>query len=269
MNATARLTELRECVKGILGAEMADRERRDDALRLIEALQADLLEMSNAAIVPEGWQIVPKAATEEMRCATHDGPLCAGEHVMNESNRAWLGDMYAAMLESAPRPSLPTITGEEMRKLIRTRILERCAGGGDTIFVTRDPDIEDTSISWATDEEAAANIARFRYDLRSGKYQGARGLVFEWKEMPNGYTSAHPHLHYAATVFRSRRGDGWCYRINGRRGRDGLETKEVAMKQAEESIRDRVEQRATEARAFLGSESETQTTATEKAGFEA
>lgn len=98
-----RLSELKECVKGILGAEMSDNERRDDALRLIEIVQSSFDARERAAVVvPEGWQLVPKIATEEMRLAAHDGPLLAGEHAMNESNREWLGDMYASMLEAAP-----------------------------------------------------------------------------------------------------------------------------------------------------------------------
>jgi hypothetical protein len=100
------LSELTECVKGILGADMSDNERRDDALSLIEIIGSSFeshpARASASPIIPEGWQLVPMTATEEMLRAAHDGPLLAGEHSMNESNREWLGEMYAAMIEASP-----------------------------------------------------------------------------------------------------------------------------------------------------------------------
>lgn len=93
------LSELKECLNGVLGAETRDSERLDDGVRLIEKMRESY---DLGADVPEGWQVVPKIATEAMRLAAHDDPLGAGEHAMTEANRVWLGDMYATMLAAAP-----------------------------------------------------------------------------------------------------------------------------------------------------------------------
>lgn len=189
------LSELTECLNGVLGAEMSDRERVDDAIRLVDAIRSSY---DSGALAPEGWQLVPKVATEAMRLAAHDGPLLAGEHVMTESNREWLGDMYATMLESAPA----------------------CAH-----FSTR----REVPVDGRT-------VKRY-----------VESLPIEWSKQAGGYDTSAPHPYYSATVYRTPRGDGWSYRINGRSGRDDLGSRDEAMTEAQDSIRERLRERLQEA----------------------
>ena len=48
---------------------------------------------------PEGWQLVPVDPTEEMCEAGANAPL-----KVRQSEKCWIGDIYASMLASAPSP---------------------------------------------------------------------------------------------------------------------------------------------------------------------
>jgi hypothetical protein len=151
--------------------------------------------------IPEGWQLVPKIATEEMRLAAHDGPLLAGEHVMNESNREWLGEMYVSMLEAAPSVETQTPTTDRSHVPIDGRMVKR----------------------------------------------HVEALRIEWSKQQNGYETTAPHPYFSATVYRPAGSQEWSYRVNGRIGRDGLESRDAAVAAAEETLRDRLQERLQDA----------------------
>ena len=50
-------------------------------------------------MVPEGWQLVPVVPTEEMCEAGANAPL-----KVRQSEKCWIGDIYAFMLAAAPKP---------------------------------------------------------------------------------------------------------------------------------------------------------------------
>ena len=50
-------------------------------------------------VTPEGWQLVPVVPTEEMCEAGANAPL-----KVRQSEKCWIGDIYASMLASAPSP---------------------------------------------------------------------------------------------------------------------------------------------------------------------
>lgn len=50
-------------------------------------------------VTPEGWQLVPVVPTEEMCEAGANAPL-----KVRQSEKCWIGDIYASMLAAAPKP---------------------------------------------------------------------------------------------------------------------------------------------------------------------
>lgn len=50
-------------------------------------------------VTPEGWQLVPVVPTEEMCEAGANAPL-----KVRQSEKCWIGDIYASMLAVTPKP---------------------------------------------------------------------------------------------------------------------------------------------------------------------
>ena len=99
MGAELRLTE--EQAKGL-----AERMPQSGVFQIIDdqplcmAKRIEELEAQVRALTtPEGWQLVPVVPTEEMCEAGANAPL-----KVRQSEKCWIGDIYASMLAAAPKP---------------------------------------------------------------------------------------------------------------------------------------------------------------------
>ena len=94
------LAELLRDLHGYIGASIpqtiSEHYRGCDLLDRIDAAMAGSLPSTFA---PEGWQLVPVDPTEEMCEAGANAPL-----KVRQSEKCWIGDIYASMLASAPSP---------------------------------------------------------------------------------------------------------------------------------------------------------------------
>jgi hypothetical protein len=57
---------------------------------------AEYVDANIAALRAAGCALVPVEPTEAMLRAAHDGPLMAGDHVMEQKQREWLSEMWSA-----------------------------------------------------------------------------------------------------------------------------------------------------------------------------
>ena len=76
------------------------REMKRIAMKRVDGMLDRDLELSRLqSLMQEGWQLVPVDPTEEMCEAGANAPL-----KVRQSEKCWIGDIYASVLASAPSP---------------------------------------------------------------------------------------------------------------------------------------------------------------------
>lgn len=90
------LRDLHEYIGTSIPRTVSDHYRGCDLLERIDAAMAGSLPSTFA---PEGWKLVPAVPTEEMCEAGANAPL-----KVRQSEKCWIGDIYASMLAAAPKP---------------------------------------------------------------------------------------------------------------------------------------------------------------------
>ena len=76
------------------------REMNLIAMKRVDGMLDRDLELSRLqSLMSEGWQLVPVEPTEEMCEAGANAPL-----KVRQSEKCWIGDIYASMLAAAPKP---------------------------------------------------------------------------------------------------------------------------------------------------------------------
>lgn len=90
------LRDLHEYICASIPQTISEHYRGCDLLERIDAAMAGSLPSTFA---PEGWKLVPVVPTEEMCEAGANAPL-----KVRQSEKCWIGDIYASMLAAAPKP---------------------------------------------------------------------------------------------------------------------------------------------------------------------